>query len=96
MPHENDPEDLAPNFHGSYKESFEEEDEDFPTDHLSFGTWRTLGAGDLRSDRMPEIHGNFSQSEESGGNRLDESIVMAEERPLTEPEAITFLLDLFL
>ncbi len=79
MPHENDPEDLAPNFHGSYKESFGEEDEDFPTDHLSFGTWRTSGAGDLRSDRMPDIHGNFSQSEESGGNRSNEGIVMAEE-----------------
>ena len=79
MPHENDPEDLAPNFHGSYKEPFEEEDEAFPTDHLSFGAWRTHGAGDLRSDRMPDIHGNFSQSEESGGNWPDEGMVMAEE-----------------
>jgi len=78
MPHENDPEDLAPNFHGSYKKPFEEEDEDFPTDHLSFGTWRTHGAGDLRSDRIPDIHGNFAQREESGGNWPDEGIVMAE------------------
>ena len=79
MPHENDPEDLAPNFHGSYKEPFEEEDEAFPTDHLSFGAWRTHGAGDLRSDRIPAILGNFSQSEESGGNWPEEGMVMAEE-----------------
>ena len=79
MPHENDPEDLAPNFHGSYKEPFEEEDEAFPTDHLSFGAWRTHGAGDLRSDRMPDILGNFAQREESGVNWPDEGMVMAEE-----------------
>ena len=45
MPHENDPEDLAPNFHGSYKESFEEEGDPPPPNEKFIGTFKILPLG---------------------------------------------------